>query len=214
MPGNVQKNDRLAGGSKKVFSGLLPDRSPPKITQKVPKWDFFLMGGFKMARPREPIDFVVAKGRKHLTKAEYSSRKKSEITASADNIKPPSFLSKKERERFNEIAGQLLDIGIMTNLDCDILARYIRAVTEYEKVTKRINKIKFVPDKKKWTTEEEQFAEQTAEYNYLQKIQSRIEKQCNADARELGLTISSRCKLVMPKTKEEKPVNKFMQHAQ
>ena len=89
-----------------------------------------------------------------------------------------------------------------------------QTATEYEKVTKRINKIKFVPDKKKWTTEEEQFAEQTAEYNYLQKIQSRIEKQCNADARELGLTISSRCKLVMPKTKEEKPVNKFMQHAQ
>lgn len=167
-----------------------------------------------MARPREPIDLVVAKGRKHLTKAEYSSRKKSEITVPADDVKPPDFLSKKEKERFNEIAGQLLEIGIMTNLDRDVLARYIRAVTEYEKITKRISKIKFVPDKKRWTTEEEQLAEQTAEYNYLQKIQSRIEKQCNADARELGLTISSRCKLVMPEVKEEKPVNKFMQHAQ
>ncbi|MCI9078980.1 MAG: phage terminase small subunit P27 family [Lachnospiraceae bacterium] len=167
-----------------------------------------------MARPREPIDLVAAKNRKHLTKAEYENRKKSEVTAPADNIKPPSFLTRKEKDRFNEIAGQLKDIGIMTNLDCDVLARYIRASTEYEKVTKQLARIKFVPDKKSWSGEEEQLAEQTGKYNYLQKIQARLEKQCNANARELGLTISSRCRLVLPKKEEEKPVNKFMKHAQ
>jgi len=39
-------------------------------------------------------------------------------------------------------------------------------------------------------------------------------KACNENAKELGLTISSRCKLVIPKEKEEKPANKFMKHAQ
>lgn len=170
-------------------------------------------GGFKMARPREPIDLIAAKNKKHLTKTEYENRKNSEVTAPADNITPPSFLSKKEKARFNEIAGQLKDIGIMTNLDCDVLARYVRAATEYEKITRQLARIKFMPDKKSWTAAEEQIAEQAGQYNYLQKIQARLEKQCNASARELGLTISSRCKLVIPKVKEEKPVNKFMKHA-
>ncbi len=38
-------------------------------------------------------------------------------------------------------------------------------------------------------------------------------KACNENARELGLTISSRCRLVIPKVKEEKPENKFMKHS-
>lgn len=166
-----------------------------------------------MARPREPIDLVKAKNKKHLTKAEYEARKKAEITAPSDNITPPAYLLKKEKEKFNEIARQLIDIGIMTNLDCDALARYIRADSEYTKVTKQLNKIKFTPDKKSTVSLENQIAEQTAEYNYLQKIQVRALRQCNECARELGLTISSRCKLAMPKKEEKPPENKFLKHA-
>ncbi|MCI8483493.1 MAG: phage terminase small subunit P27 family [Lachnospiraceae bacterium] len=166
-----------------------------------------------MARPRQPIDLIVAKGKKHLTKAEYEERKKTEISAPCDKIEAPDYLSKKEKEKFHEIAQELKEIGIMSNLDCDILARYIRAATEYEKVTKQLGKIKFTPDKKSMVSEEVQIAEQIEKYNYLQKIQARLERQCNADARELGLTISSRCKLVMPKKEETKPENKFLKHA-
>ena len=88
-----------------------------------------------MARPREPIDLIAAKGRKHLTNEEYEERRQSEVTASNDNIKPPLFLSKKEREKFMELAEQLIELKIMSNLDCDILARYIKAETEYIKIT-------------------------------------------------------------------------------
>lgn len=165
-----------------------------------------------MARPREPIDLIAAKGRKHLTNEEYEERRQSEVTAPSDNIKPPLFLSKKEREKFMELAEQLIELKIMSNLDCDILARYIKAETEYVKVTKQLQKIKFVPDKKSMVTEEAQLAEQYAQYNYLSKIQNRFMKACNENARELGLTISSRCRLVIPKVKEEKPENKFMKH--
>lgn len=165
-----------------------------------------------MARPREPIDLIAAKGRKHLTNEEYEGRKQSEVTASADNVKPPGFLSKKEREKFEELAKQLIELKIMTNLDCDVLARYIKAETEYIKVTKQIQKIKFLPDKKSTVTEDVQLEEQYAKYNYLSKIQNRLMKACNENARELGLTISSRCRLVVPKGKEEKPENKFMKH--
>ena len=100
----------------------------------------------------------------------------------------------------------------LNNLDCDVLARYIRAETEYIKVTKQLQKIKFLPDKKSMVTEDAQLAEQYAQYNYLSKIQNRLMKACNENARELGLTISSRCKLVIPKEKDDKPENKFMKH--
>lgn len=166
-----------------------------------------------MGRPREPIDLIEAKGKKHLTKAESEARRKAEIKAPCDNVGPPPWLSKKEKDKFNEIAEQLLDIGIMSNLDCDVLARYIRSQTEYEKITRQLSRIKFTPDRKSMAGAEEQVAEQAGKYNYLQKIQVRLEKQCNANARELGLTIASRCRLVMPKKEETPPENKFLKHA-
>lgn len=166
-----------------------------------------------MARPREPIALIEAKGKKHLTKEERDTRKKQEIVASSDNITPPPWLSKKEKNEFNEIARQLQDIGIMSNLDCDVLARYIRNRSEYEKIAKQLNKIKFIPDKKSVVSEQMQLAEQTSKYNYLQKMQIRAERQCNADARELGLTIASRCRLVVPVHEETPPENKFLKHA-
>lgn len=165
-----------------------------------------------MARPREPIDLIAAKGRKHLTKEEYSGRKEAEVAAPADNVKPPAFLCKKEREKFTDLAKQLTELKIMSNLDCDVLARYIRAETEYIKVTKQLQKIKFLPDKESMAAEDAQLAGQYAQYNYLSKIQNRMMKACNENARELGLTISSRCRLVIPKEKEDKPRNKFMEH--
>ena len=101
----------------------------------------------------------------------------------------------------------------MSNLDCDILARYVKAESEYIKITKQLQKVRFTPDKESTEPEEKQIAEQYAKYNYLSKIQNRLMKACNENARELGLTISSRCRLVIPKEPEEKPQNKFMKHA-
>jgi len=166
-----------------------------------------------MARPREPIDLIAAKGRKHLTAEEYENRKASEVAAPADNIAPPAYLSKKEKARFEEIAGQLVSIGIISNLDCAVLARYVKAEMEYEKITRQLQKIKFVPDKKSTLPVEDQLAEQYGKYNFLLKMQVKLMQACNANARELGLTISSRCRLVMPKHEEDKPVNRFMKHA-
>mgnify|MGYP004553355257 CR=1 FL=1 len=162
-------------------------------------------------RRKQPIDLIVANGRKHLTKNEYTERKNSEVTANNDNIKAPQFLSKKEREKFEEIAKELKDINIMSNLDCDILARYIQMQSEYEKITKQINKIKFRIDKKLDVDADTQIANQTSDFYILSKMQIKYAKMCNECARELGLTISSRCKLVIPKQEEKKPINKFLQ---
>lgn len=148
-----------------------------------------------MARPRQPINLLEAKGKKHLTKAEIEERRSTEVTASDDNIVAPEYLTVKQKREFDKIAKQLVDIKIMANLDCDALARFIIAKDQYVKFTKIVRKI---PDDWKLI-------------NSLDKatlIQDRAFKQCQAAASDLGLTITSRCKLIIPK-KEEKQESKW-----
>ena len=60
-----------------------------------------------MARPRQPIELVIAKGKKHLSKAEIEERRKQEIKASNDNIEAPSYLPNNLKEEFNNILYDL-----------------------------------------------------------------------------------------------------------
>ena len=164
-----------------------------------------------MARPRQPVDLIKAKGLKNLTKAEYIERKDSEVMVSCDRIKPPQFLTKNEKKQFEMIAKELIEIGIMSNLDCDILARYIKAEKEYLKLTKELEKIKFKVEKEKGEAEqEEQYEKQCEKYAVLVKAQSLQLKACNEMAREMWLNISSKCKLVVTKKEETPKKNKFL----
>lgn len=146
-----------------------------------------------MARPRQPIDLIVAKGKKNLTKKEIEERKNSEVQAPADKVEPPSYLPKVLKEEFKRIAEELIDIGIMSNLDNEALARFLVSEYNYQKVTKKL--LKTGVDNPK--------------YYDLLLLQEKLFKMCRQSASDLGLTISSRCKLVVPKAKEEKPKNKF-----
>lgn len=47
----------------------------------------------------------------------------------------------------------------------------------------------------------------------LMIIQDRCMKQCRQGASDFGMTVSSRCRLVVPKAKETKPENKFAKYA-
>ena len=118
----------------------------------------------------------------------------------------PEYLSEREKEEFWKIAKILLDIGIMTELDEECLAHYLIANSNYIQYTKKIrelnNKIlnaKRADAKKKAESEID---------TYL-IYQDRALKQCRACANDLGLSISSRCKLVMPPSKETPKENKF-----
>ena len=84
----------------------------------------------------------------------------------------------------------------MSETDVDTLARFILSRDLYVKLTKQLNKKEIL--EKPHVTE-----------SYL-KNQDRAFKQCRACAIDLGLTISSRCKLVVPQVKDDKPKeNKF-----
>lgn len=163
-----------------------------------------------MARPREPINLVEAKGRKHLTKAEIDARQRSEVAPIPDGIAPPKFLTKKQKDRFNLISEQLKKLKIIGETDVDALSRYVVAEELYEQAVKDLRSIHSAKPKKMQPKELSEWVELL---DVLDKRQDRYFKQATAAARDLGLTISSRCKLVMPVVDEPQPVNKFAKFA-
>lgn len=148
-----------------------------------------------MAGMRQPIQVVKAKGNKHLTIKEINEREKQEIKPITDNIVAPDILNKKQAQEFYKISEQLEKLGIMGETDVDALARYIIAKDLYEHTVKQMRKndVKSDPFKlEAWS-----------------KLQERYFKQCRQCANDLGLTISSRCRLVVPEIKEPPKQNKF-----
>ena len=165
-----------------------------------------------MARPREPIALIQAKGKKNLTKAEIAERTAKEVQPCTDKIVAPSYLTAAQKKTFKKLAGQLQKIKIMGETDVDALARYITAQSFYEQYTKellRVLKEKPTRDNivgdayylqlEKWTNAQENLAKQ----------QDRYFKQAHTCASALGLTISSRCKLEVPVKEEAPKTNRF-----
>lgn len=145
-----------------------------------------------MARPRQPIDLLVAKGKKNLTKKEIEERRTQEIKAPSDNIAPPSYLNQKLKKEFIRIAEELKNIGIMSNLDNEALARFVVSEYNYQKVSKKLLRM----------------GVDNPDYYNTVLLQEKMFRMCRQSASDLGLTITSRAKLVMPKTeeKEEDPI--------
>lgn len=169
-----------------------------------------------MARPREPINLLEAKGRSHMTKAEIADRRDSEVQPCTDGIEAPVYLSAAQKKHFVKLAGQLEKIKIMGETDVDTLARYVVAEMNYQAAVKAQRKLaKDEPKKDDPAYEVPADYYQAVELWYAaqeaaDKRQERYYKQASALARDLGLTISSRCKLVVPKGAEDEPKgNKF-----
>lgn len=151
-----------------------------------------------MAGAKQPIEVVIANGKKHLTKAEIEKRKETEIKAPCQNVVAPEYLPTKLVIEFNELSHVLLSIGIMSDLDCDALARYLLAKQQYLLFTQKLSKATREND---WLSMEK-----------LSALQDKAFRQCHLTASSLGLTISSRCKLTVPKVAEEK-TNRFSDFA-
>lgn len=149
-----------------------------------------------MSGQRQPIELVLANGKKNLTKAEIKERLESEIKPVTDNITAPAFLTKKQKAEFDRIAGQLKKLKIMGETDVDALARYIVSNDFYINAVKKLRSA--------------EVRNNPVLFDLWSKNQERFFKQCRSSANDLGLSISSRCKLVVPEAnKEEKKENKF-----
>ena len=161
-----------------------------------------------MARPRQPTKLILAKGTKHFSQDEIEERLSSEVQPCADDIAAPNYLTASQKERFDKIAGQLQKIKIMGETDVEALARYVVIQENYEQVVKDLRAVQRKRPKGKDATVEAllAWAEMTEK---LDKRLERYTKQARTLASDLGLTITSRVKLVVPQKDEAPKQNKF-----
>ena len=157
-----------------------------------------------MPGKKKPIERVIQDGKKHLTKEEIAKRRASEVKAESDNIKPPSFLPKEYRKEFKKLSSELVRAKLMTNLDCDTLARYIIATALYWKFTEQV--ISINPEN---AEDEKEKAELEGKLARAISLQQRYFNQALTLAKEFGLTVSSRLALSIPAAPPESPPNKF-----
>lgn len=171
-----------------------------------------------MAGPRQPIKLVLANGKKHLTKAEIDERMDSEVHPCTDDLTAPAYLSAAEKKQFKKIAAQLEKLGILGETDVETLARYITAQAQYEKTTKELRAVLNKRPKEKDFEDPGQYMDALSVWIGMQtalaKLQDRYFKQAHTAATALGLTISSRCKLVVPKAPDEPKPNRFARFKQ
>jgi P27 family predicted phage terminase small subunit len=148
-----------------------------------------------MPGARQPIELIEYNGKKHLTKAEKETRAKTEVKAKNDMISAPDYLTVSQRKEFNRIATELKDIGIMSNLDCGTLGMYLQMLDRYKMLDIKLNDPELIDD--------------VYEYEKVFKLWDRAISQCQSLAKSLGMTIDSRCKLVVPHNDEPEKHNKF-----
>lgn len=160
-----------------------------------------------MPRARQPTDVIKAKGAKHLSQTEERTRRAGEVKVPApEKAKPPRWLghgfhpdvSKVLKAEFRRLGQKLIDAGLYTELDADTLATYLVSRHQWEIATAEAETALETADPKTagdWS-----------------KIQERYFAGARKCANELGLTVSSRCKLVIPptaQTEDNAPEDEF-----
>ena len=152
-----------------------------------------------MPGPRQPLAVIAANGRKHLSQREIAERSAVEVTAVADGpVPPPSWLTKvKLRQEFERIEKRLRELKIFDVLDADTLAMFLAARDEYVAARRQADKAL-----------REKNVEAADEWS---RVQDRYFKQARACASDLGLTVTSRCRLTDPEKPQQDEDNPFVQ---
>jgi len=167
-----------------------------------------------MGRNPQPLTVIQGKGKSHhITKDEAKKRLEHEqrMRGSTDNIEPPSYLTKAQKDEFNEIAEQLIELDIFSNLDVDNLARYIDSKTQYIQLVKSLKKVK--PTNTIIDEQGNIVTVANEDYPRLQRVKNALFHECRAAASDLGLSITSRLKLIIPEPKDKPTENKFSKFA-
>lgn len=143
-----------------------------------------------MGRLAEPVDLIVYKGKSHMGQDEIERRREAEVKVPWTDVEPPEYLTgEKLRAEFHELASKLQPIGIFTELDADRLAQYVMSRALYNQYTAKLTKMIRNGD--------------SVELMRLQRLQTQAFNQCRACANDLGLSVTARCRLAIPKAEDE-----------
>ena len=152
-----------------------------------------------MPGPRQKLAVLEGNGRKHLSKAEKAQRAAQEVELpKPKTMRLPKWLPEAHRKEFRALAKELLaaDMGA-AQLDRDTLGRYVVAQAQYAQACRM--------------AEEALAAQSPALAETWVKLQDTCFKQARACANDLGMTITSRCRLVLPEGARPKEKNPFEQ---
>lgn len=175
-----------------------------------------------MAGKRRPMDVnlsvVDGKTGKHWTKAEIETRKASEPKLPKPKIlKAPSWLSDPAKKLFRSYAKQLLEFpaGIISALDVGTLGRYCDCELSYGEasaqksfwmeVSRRRLEAIACPDAVAVLNTDRQkledaYEEAKKQVDFWSGQMVKFEKIARSCATEMGMTVSSRCRLIVPKS--------------
>lgn len=139
-----------------------------------------------------------------MTKAEIAQRQEQEVRLDKPKrIKPPVWLPGDLEGDFKALAKELLaaDMGA-AGLDRDTIGRYLVAQAQYTAATRMVR--------------DALDREAADEVGFWTKQQAEYFKQARACAVDMGLTITSRCRLVVPERSSQngEDANPFLQLVQ
>jgi phage terminase small subunit len=121
-------------------------------------------------RRGQPIDILVAKGKKHLTNEEKKRRKEGEIKIGKNKFICPEFVLKDPQalEKWVEIMKLYKDVDFVSSGDTGHLGRYCKTFSEYLKLLDRMNKIRDISED---SDELENYIGDSDEFDYKIKKQ-------------------------------------------
>ena len=138
-----------------------------------------------MPGPRQPTDVVKAKGRKHLSKAEEAQRRAGEVQVERPKtVKVPKWIPEDLKKEFRTLGRKLLAAGLYTDLDADTLGRYLVAQRQYLIAAEETDQA--------LARKDQEGADAWG------RIQERHFKQARNAGNDMGLTVTSRCRLAVP----------------
>lgn len=166
-----------------------------------------------MAGKRRPmgVNLSVVDGGKHWTKSEIQQRQEEELKLEKPKeMKAPSWLAGAAKKLFKAYAEQLLKFpaGMVSELDTGMLARYCDCEAAYGEASRQ---------KTAWLKECAQLLKDAdadnlvavsecpaygvakEQVDYWIGQMAKLEKICRGCATEMGMTVSSRCRLIVPK---------------
>lgn len=174
-----------------------------------------------MAGKRRPMDVNLTvlesgQGGKHWTRAEIETREAEELhLPKPEQLKPPKYLSPEAKKLFRGYAKQLLAYpkGIVSDLDVGTLARHCTAEAGFIEYSAqhdtflgrcRTLRLQYVEAGDVCgLSKDEEYIEAKRQVDYWSGQMARFEKICRGCASEMGLTITSRCRLVVPKSEKK-----------
>lgn len=141
-----------------------------------------------MAGGRQSAAMLEMNGTAHMSQAELDERRDREVhVAIPDRAEPPKWLGKKHHGEYRRIGEILLAAGLFTELDRDVLGQYFVAFEQWLLASRKLHAaLRSRADGAK---------EDARTWSGIQKASFSQARQC---ADSLGLSVTSRCRIVVP----------------